>query len=510
MRSLNSLRNVVIAITYELMLVAFSLIVPRLIIGTYGSEVNGLASTVNNVLQILSLLQAGAAGASIFQMYKPVAENDYEKISVIMDSTRKFFCRVGAVFLILVFAISPVFGFAVKGDQVSFWEKVLAFIILGINGSAYMFFTSYFDVLFSSHQKRFILSLAAIANKLVYYGLVIVIVLLKLPFMLLYVAAVLGTAADVLLLYIIYSKEYKPLIKKVNDNGFKIPNRGYLLVNQVAIQAITSLPVILTSLIGGLSVASVFSVYFIVYTMVKMVLNTMELSVSAVFGNLTVSKGEDDEKRVFNLLEFTFSLIGTFLCVCSAFLYVPFIYVYTNSNTLDVNYIYPAVAYGLVALAVFFCATQPYLTLTNSHGYYKETYLQAAICAIIGAGLSVGLSYIDWTLVVSGPVFFYMSTYIYRMAVAKKNIKWVSVKNSVRRLCFIIIVSAAAFAASYFFYRNGYPNGWLEWVLQAVLTAVAAAFIIGIYIAVFERKEFMVGIRYVKAILFRKNGRKSK
>ena len=367
-----------------------------------------------------------------------------------------------------------------------------------------MFFISYFDVLFSSHQKRFILSLAAIANKFFYYGLVIVIASLILPFMLLYVAAIVGTAVDVLLLYVIYSKDYKPLIKKVKNNAFKIPNRGYLLVNQIAMQAITSLPVILVSLIGGLSVASVFSVYFIVYTMVKMVLNTMELSVSAVFGNLTVSRGADDEKRVFNLLEFIFVAIGAFLCVCSAFLYVPFIYVYTNSNTLDVDYIYPAVAYGLVALAVLFCATQPYLTLTNSHGYYRETYLQAAVCAVIGAGLSVGLSFIDWTFVVAGPIFFYLSTYIYRITVAKRRLKWLSLTNTVRRICVIITFTAAAFIVSYFFYKSGYPESWGKWIVQTVITAAAALCVLGVYIAAFERKEFVQVVKYGKAIIFRK------
>lgn len=55
MRSLNSLRNLIVSLLYELLVVAFGLFVPRLIIGTYGNDVNGLSSTVNQVLQIMNL-----------------------------------------------------------------------------------------------------------------------------------------------------------------------------------------------------------------------------------------------------------------------------------------------------------------------------------------------------------------------------------------------------------------------------------------------------------------------
>ena len=73
MRSLSTLKNMIASLACEIMLVLFGLVVPRLIIETYGSEVNGLTSTITQVLSILNLLQAGAVGASIFQMYKPIA-----------------------------------------------------------------------------------------------------------------------------------------------------------------------------------------------------------------------------------------------------------------------------------------------------------------------------------------------------------------------------------------------------------------------------------------------------
>ena len=115
------------SLLYEVMLILFGLIVPKLIIGTYGSEVNGLTSTVTHTLSILNLLQAGAVGASIFQMYKPVAEKDYLQVSRVIEASKRYFRKIGLVFLLLVLAITPFMSFGVK-SELAVWEKAFAFI----------------------------------------------------------------------------------------------------------------------------------------------------------------------------------------------------------------------------------------------------------------------------------------------------------------------------------------------------------------------------------------------
>lgn len=509
MRSFNFLRNAIVSILYELIIIAFSLVVPRLIIGAYGSEVNGLASTINNVLHILTLLQAGAAGASIFQMFKPVAEKDYEKISIIMDSSRRYFCLIGSIFMVLVFAVSPVFGLLAKSETVSFTEKLLAFLILGANGSLYIFFVSYFDVLFSSHQKRFVIYLAGIIDKIVYYGLIILIVLLKLDFMWMYVVAFLGTCVRILVLYGIYLRTYKPLIKKVPKSvKFKIPNKGYLLCTQISMQLITSVPTIILSVASGLKVASVFAVYYLVYNTVKIFINIIQLSVNEVFGNFIVTKPDDEVQKTFSLLDFVFAGVGIVLIGLVAFLYQPFIYVYTDFNSLDYNYMYPLLSFVVVGLLIFSTVNHSYSTLVNVKGYYKETYVQNLVFACIGAGLSIGLMFISWPLVVVGPVFYYASIYVYNMYICKKKIGWVKLLPSIRRLIALITITAGAFIVSHFIFPDGLVSGWGTWILYALLGGVAVAVLLAVYVLIFERKEIKGIWSYVKSILGKLIGKK--
>lgn len=505
MRSKNALRNAILSLAYEILLVIFGLIMPKLIIATFGSSVNGLTSTINQILQILNLLQAGAVGASIFQMFKPVAEKNYDEVSAILGASKKYFNKLGFVFIALMLAVSPALAYTKANAEISAWEIALSFVILGLNGSFYMFFTSWYDILFSSHQKRFLLSVAGIIEKLVYYGLLFAVIALRIHFLYMYAAVLIGSLCKIAFLYTVYSKQYKPLIVKVPRNiNCKIKNKGYLLCNQIAVQATDSMPTILIASIYDMKLASVYAVYNLVQNMIKMVLKTIQLSISEVFGNLTASESEDRVKGVYNLLEFMFSVAGIILCTCAIFLFMPFIYAYTDANTLDINYMYPALALMIVIYSILYCLYMPCYTLSNVYGLFRQTYLQAVISAVTGFGIGLGFAFIYWPLVMLGPVFYYLSSLIYRTRIVKKNIKWYSPKSFLRRAAVSVLLPAFSFIASQAFYKGVYSDSWAAWLMQAFVCGIITLILTAIYILLFERNEFLSMLSYIKSIMKKK------
>lgn len=497
----------IMSLTYEIMLILFGLIVPKLIIGTYGSEVNGLTSTITHILSILNLLQAGAVGASIFQMYKPVAEKDYLQVSRIIDSSRRYFRKIGIIFLLLVVVVTPFMSMGMD-SELALWEKALAFIILGVNGAFYFFFFSWFDILFSSHQKRFVLSVAGIVDRLMYYGLLFVIIFLRFHFIWMYVAVLIGSCVKLGYLYVVYRKQFKPLLVKVErDSSFKIQNKGYLLCNQIASQSVDGLPTVMITSIAGLASASVYAVYNLVQNMIKMVVRTIQLSVSEVFGNLVVSEGDEKVRRVYDLIEFVFFLAAIIFCCCAGFLFMPFIYLYTDCNSLDVTYIYPILAVIIVAYDVVYCMYMPCYTLTNVYGLFKETYLQAVICAVIAIAGALACGLIYWPLVMLGPVFYYLSSLIFRLIVAKRKISWLRMSSFIRRMVIVVLSVTLSVALSTAVYVNGYLTNWWLWILHGALCGSAVLGIVGVYSFIFERDSVKSVLTYVKHLIMKKIGR---
>lgn len=508
MRSKNAMRNATLSFSYELILVIFGLIVPKLIIKTYGDAVNGLTGTINQILNIINLLQAGAAGAFIFRMFKPVAEKNYEEVSKVLYASKRYFRKIGYVFLGLVLLVGPIFAFFKQVGNLDWIEIFLGFVILGVNGAFYLLFISWYDILFSPHQKRYILAIASIIERLIYYLLVFVIIYLKLHFIFMYVSVLAGTLIKMAILYAVYAKHYKALISKdKSDEKFVVKNKGYLLCNQIASQATDSSPMVILSSIYDFNYASIYAVYHLIQNMIKMLVRTIQLSVSEVFGNLVNTAKEDKIKRVYNLLECIFTLVGTFLCGCALALFMPFINVYTNLDTIGngISYIVPLLAILIVVYGLTYCMYMPLFTLINVYGLFKETYMQAVVCAIIGLVASIAGCFISWPLVMLGPIFYYASSIVYRAVVACKRISWMNIGKYVRRIVFALLTCIAVYLISeYVVYANGYVTSWIQWIVHGFITAGAVGAILLIYVAIFERKEIKALFGYAKNLLKKK------
>ena len=70
--------NLLSGIAYQVILIVISFLLPRLYLENFGSEVNGVLSTVKQIFVYMTLLEAGIGLATTQALYKPVAEGDHE------------------------------------------------------------------------------------------------------------------------------------------------------------------------------------------------------------------------------------------------------------------------------------------------------------------------------------------------------------------------------------------------------------------------------------------------
>lgn len=494
-RTKNTLYNTIWSFGYEIFIFVFGLIVPRLIVLTYGSEVYGLTATISQVIAILTLLQAGAVGASIFAMYKPVADKNYKQASIILDSSKKYFTKLGYIFLVGILAIAPLVAFSKSSDTISQLEILLSVGVLGINASYAFFFISWYDILFMSHQKRYILSISSIVERSVYYILLFVIIHFKLHFTYMYMALLVGGGIRIIVLHILYKKQYGDLITKVKENNYKVPNKGYLLASTISLQAIRISPILIITSFFSLNVVSVFAIYSIIQNSVHMIINTIHLAVSPVFGNLSVSEDKNKVSEVFSVMQTVFFVVGTFMGTCMASLFMPFISQYTEGFT-DANYSVPLLALMMTFTTLAFSIYLPYALFSNIYGYYKETYKQDITFAIIGVGLSIiAVKFFGIPAALTGLICYYVACTIYRLFIIKKNANWVKLgKLPIRTLLMAVLTILA------FYLQQTYLNSidsWLEWIALAAITVIITAIIILTYLFIFERENMKSSYAYL-------------
>ena len=61
-------------------------IIPRVMLDIYGSEINGLISSITQFINYFMLVEAGLSAAVVYSLYKPLAEKDYTKIKCYSNS----------------------------------------------------------------------------------------------------------------------------------------------------------------------------------------------------------------------------------------------------------------------------------------------------------------------------------------------------------------------------------------------------------------------------------------
>lgn len=490
----NTLLSTTLNITEQVIAMVFGLIVPRLVIKTFGSEVNGLTAFISQMLQVFGLLQAGMIGASIFALYEPIAKKDYDKMNVIVDASSRFYRKVAGLFFSLVLMSIPYVVYKETNTGFARWEIIVTTIIMGINATLTFLFNSRYDIIISSYQKRYLLSIATIVNKCVYYGLTVCVIVLKKHFVLMYASSLVANICTILILRHYYRQLTKEWLKPIDGkNTYKIQNRNYLLCNQVVYQIINSLPLLLIANFYDLKVASVYSINFTLVNILKMVITAFMRSVTEPFGNYRVTHSKDDVVKMYRVIQTGISLVVIIFSACFVCLSTSFISIYTN-NISEVNYVIPVMAFTL--LTEFFFSSHKLIAdlLIDIHGLYKKIYIPIFISGFISAiAMVLTAKFVDYKYIPLCSALFYLLLYVIFLPIVKKELDI----SLFFRNYLTIIVSVITIGFIYFTYTRIAPDisNLLFWFLHAIVLFISSVLFAGIAITIADRKSVRIILR---------------
>lgn len=90
--------NSISSLTNQAILFAMGFTIPKIILLNYGNATNGLVTSVTQFISYFNILEAGLGGATIYALYKPLAEKDNKLISILVYTTEKLYRKVGLYF----------------------------------------------------------------------------------------------------------------------------------------------------------------------------------------------------------------------------------------------------------------------------------------------------------------------------------------------------------------------------------------------------------------------------
>lgn len=379
-------KNVATGFGGQLIAIILGFFIPRLFISSYGSDVNGLISTITQIFTYLALLEAGIGQAAQNALYKPIRDINKDEINQICYSASTYFRKLTVYYGIGVILLSGLLPFILK-TNVDPITTCLIVVLEGLSGVFSFYFIQTPSILLAADGRSYVNNEITLLNKIL--GYVAKIILASYGIGIVYVQLVYFfiTVAKVVFYKIYFKKKYDWVQLKGSGNAIKLPDRNSYVITEICWTIFSSTDMIVLSTFVSTQLSSVYGVYNMIFSSINVLLNAVNNSLKYILGQ---TYHENIKKYEVMHDAFTTLFLGT-MTILMAVCYVlvnPFIVLYTRRIS-DINYIYPS-------LPLLFCLVQilswsRYVggNLTGIAGYAKQTSYVSLIEAITNVVFSV-------------------------------------------------------------------------------------------------------------------------
>ena len=169
--------NMLTTLMKQLIATICGIVLPRVLIGAFGSVVYGATTSIAQFLSYISLLEGGIGRVARGALYEPLAKGDKEQVSRIHQAIRRFFLNIAAVFLVYTLIIA--FFYKDIADLAMFDRPFIFGLVVAISLSTMAnYLGGIADLtLMNADQKQYLTNTVMSITNVLNVGLVVLLVL---------------------------------------------------------------------------------------------------------------------------------------------------------------------------------------------------------------------------------------------------------------------------------------------------------------------------------------------
>ena len=480
--------NVVTSLISQMCAIVYGLIIPRLILTTFGSEINGLISSITQFLSYITLLEGGLMGVIMASLYKPLVDGDNDRVSSIFNASKKFFRQIAKIYILYTAVFTIIYPFKVQGSFEFLFVSELI-VVIALTLFIQYFYSLNLKILILASQNGYIVYISQIMFNLVNLFFTLIVINIFPNIIVLKLASVIAFSIQPLV-YSIFLKYKFPIKKNAEPDSGALSQRWDAFGQNLAYFVHSNTDVVVLTLFATLFDVSIYTTYLLVINAVKTLVLSVSSAIVPSIGQIMVSGDDFRKNTVFDRYEFGITILSTFGFGCCIILIVPFIAIYTRGIN-DANYIQLYFGVLMTIAEYCYCLREPYVSAAYVCGKFKETSQYAYVEAILNIVISVVLVS-RWGII--GVAIGTLTSMLYRMIChvlyLKKNILYRSVKLFWKNLLPSVLVMITATIISKFTIRLVYLTA-VEWLFMAIMVALLVSVEILILFYLFRREIFL-------------------
>lgn len=344
-------KNVIWGIMSKVIGLGLPFVTRTVMIYTLGMMYVGLGSLFTSILQVLSFAELGIGSALVFGMYKPMADNDDEKICALLNLYRSTYRVIGTIILVVGIAMMPFLKYLVAGELPKDINLQILFLIYLVNNLVGYFLYAYKQSLFTASQRVDVISKISMAIQLLLNIIQIFILVTVKNYYAYIIVLPISTVINNILVGYFTDKAF-PRYKcsgSISESEKKeiTKNVKGLIFQKIGNIILTSADSIVISSFLGLKILGIYNGYFCIISAFFGFLTVIHQAIIPSVGNCVVTDTKEKNLKNFYEIQFLYLWIVIWVCACLLVLLQPFIKIWQGQSNILPNT-------TVVLLAIYF------------------------------------------------------------------------------------------------------------------------------------------------------------
>lgn len=324
-------KNIIFGYISNLVILLLNFIQRTVFIYVLGRTLSGVNGVYTDVLSVLSLTELGIGTALNYSLYKPVAEQNIEKIKSYMRFYKKAYLTIAGVIATLGIAISPFLKYILKNPGSLTVKELTLYYYLFLFNTVISYFVTYKYSLVNAEQKNYIQTNITTLTKLATATVQIAVLLLFRNFLFYLLAQSAVELLQKIFVTAYLNRLYPYLLDKdvekltAEETEVVATKTKALICHKVGDVARLQTDKIIISSFVNVDTAAVVDNYVYIITYVGNFVNIIFDSVISGFGNVVATESKERQYLLFKVYRFFACWLFGFGAVGFFHLLTPFI-----------------------------------------------------------------------------------------------------------------------------------------------------------------------------------------
>jgi O-antigen/teichoic acid export membrane protein len=436
---------------FQLITILAGFYLTRFIILNFGSELNGLMVSINQILSYFALVEAGISGSIIYALYKPLYDNDKINVNRLLSTSKSYFTKAGFTFLFFTIIYLSLTAYLVNKSSLNKIELLFFLTILSIPIFIRIFYTSKYRSIFIADKKEYFISLSSTIFVITNFLIIIISTNAGYDLIVVKLFAIMSTIIQLIVLYISFNRIYP-------DYNFKSPkildtidNKNDVMWNQVLTGLIHGLPIFIASMLLDFKTVSVLSIYLLLIHSVSGFISVLSNNIVPHLGEILIANKNKLLKKIYEKYEYYYFIILTYSFSCTTLLIQPFLELYTNSIE-DANYIQTNIIFLCLILGILNLVKSTRGAIMQADGQFKITKNQLIIQIISAISFGMVLTYMYGLFgLLSSLILSHLIRNFLIFIYSYKKYKFINIKYSFKHITILFIFVFISFIFTLYF-----------------------------------------------------------